>query len=219
MRLRPASAYISGDRTVSHRYGTGMCSDAVRSDLHALTRRKTMRKVTLIFGLIAGAIVSVFMVIGIALWEKSGIVVDNALIGYATMVIALSMVFFGIKSYRDNYQDGKIRFWKGFQVGLLITLIASFMYAITWETYNQVSPSSSAAFIDYYAKCQIDKLKEKGVSPAEIDQEVKKMDDFKRIYRNTAIRFGMTLMEILPVGIIITLISAAVLRKKDFLPA
>jgi hypothetical protein len=178
-----------------------------------------MRKVTLIFGLIAGAIVSVFMVIGIALWEKSGIVVDNALIGYATMVIALSMVFFGIKSYRDNYQDGKIRFWKGFQVGLLITLIASFMYAITWETYNQVSPSSSAAFIDYYAKCQIDKLKEKGVSPAEIDQEVKKMDDFKRIYRNTAIRFGMTLMEILPVGIIITLISAAVLRKKDFLPA
>ena len=178
-----------------------------------------MRKVTLIFGLIAGAIVSVSLVIFIALWEKSGIVVENALVGYAALVIALLMVFFGIKSYRDNYHGGMIRYWKGFQVGLLITLIASFMYAITWETYNQVNPSSSAAFIDYYAKCQIDKLKEKGVSAAEIDQEVKKMDDFKRIYRNTAIRFGMTLMEILPVGIIITLISAAVLRKKDFLPA
>jgi Protein of unknown function (DUF4199) len=191
----------------------------VRPDCHALTRRKTVRKVTLIFGLIAGAIVSVFLVIGIALWEKSGIVVDNALVGYAMMVIALSMVFFGIKSYRDNYQGGKIRFWKGFQVGLLITLIASFMYAITWETYNQVSPSSSAAFIDYYAKCQIDKLKEKSVSAADFDEGVKNMDDFKRMYRNPAIRFGLTLMEILPVGIIITLISATVLRKKEILPA
>jgi Protein of unknown function (DUF4199) len=193
--------------------------DVVRPEFHALTRRKTVRKVTLTFGSIAGAIVSVFLVIGIALWEKSGIAFENALVGYATMVIALSMVFFGIKSYRDNYQGGKIRFWKGFQVGLLITLIASFMYAITWETYNQVSPSSSAAFIDNYARCQIDKLKEKGVSAAEIDQEVKKMDDFKRMYGNPAIRFGMTLVEILPVGIIITLLSAAVLRKKEFLPA
>src|SRR5262249_28044065 len=103
-----------------------------------------MRKVILTFGLLAGAIVSVFMIIGIALWEKAGKVFENALVGYATMVIALAMVFFGIKSYRDNYQSGAIRFWKGFQVGILITLIASLMYAITWETYNQVSPASSA---------------------------------------------------------------------------
>ncbi len=67
---------------------------------------------TLTFGLLAGVIVSVFLVIGIVLWEKAGKVVDNALVGYATMVIALSMVFFGIKSYRDNYQSGAIRFWK-----------------------------------------------------------------------------------------------------------
>ena len=68
-------------------------------------------------------------------------------------------------------------------------------------------------------ECQINKKKEKGASAAEIDQEVKRMDDFKRMYRNPAIRFSITLMEILPVGIIITLISAAVLRKKEFLPA
>jgi hypothetical protein len=178
-----------------------------------------MRKVVLIFGLLAGVIISAFLGVGIALWVKSGKIIENALVGYAAMVIALSMVFFGIKSYRDNFQNGAIRFWKGFQVGLLISLIASLMYAITWETYNLVSPASSEAFIDYYAKCQIDKSKEKGVSAAEIDQQAKDMDDFKRLYRNPAIRFGLTLMEILPVGIIITLISAAVLRKKEFLPA
>lgn len=178
-----------------------------------------MRKVTLTFGLIAGVIVSVFLVIGITLWEKAGKTIDNELVGYATMVIALSMVFFGIKSYRDNYQKGAIRFWKGFQVGMLITLIASLMYAAAWETYNQVRPASSAAFIDYYVECQIDKMKEKGASAADIDREVKRMDDFRRMYRNPAIRFSITLIEILPVGIIITLISAAVLRKKEFLPA
>src|SRR5262245_47225257 len=135
-----------------------------------------MRKVTLTFGLLAGAIVSVFVVIGIALWEKAGKTVDNELVGYATMVIALSMIFFGIKSYRDNYQKGAIRFWKGFQVGLFITLIASLMYAITWETYNRIRPASSAAFVDYYVECQINKMKGKGASAADIDREVKRMD-------------------------------------------
>jgi amino acid transporter len=192
---------------------------AMGSNLHALTRRKTMRKVILTFGLIAGAIISVFLFIFIAVWENSKKMIDSELVGYATMVIALSMVFFGIKSYRDNYQKGAIKFWKGFQVGLLISLIASLMYAITWETYMQVRPASYQAFVDYYIECQINKKKEKGASAAEIDQEVKRMDDFRRIYSNTAIRLGITLMEILPVGIIIALISAAVLRKKDFLPA
>jgi hypothetical protein len=139
------------------------------------------------------------------------------------MVIALSMVFFGIKSYRDNYQKGVINFWKGFQVGLFIALIASLMYAITWEAYIQTRPAGAASFMDacmdMYNDNIINKMKEKGASAAEIDQEVKKMDDFKRMYGNPAIRFGVTLMEILPVGIIITLISAAVLRKKEFLPA
>jgi ABC-type uncharacterized transport system permease subunit len=129
------------------------------------------------------------------------------------------MVFFGIKSYRDNFQKGAIRFWKGFQVGMLITLIASLMYAITWETYLQTRPGSYHAFVDYYIECQINKKKEKGASAAEIDQEVSRGDSIRRMYSNTATRFGMTLMEILPVGIIITLISAAVLRKKEFLPA
>ena len=178
-----------------------------------------MRKVTLTFGLLAGAIESAFMIVGIVLWVKAGIAVDSMLIGYAVMVISLSMVFFGIKSYRDNYQGGKLRFWKGIQVGLLITLTASLMYAITWETYNQVSPASAEAFINLYTKSQIDKLREKGASAVEIDKKAGELDKAMKMYRNPAIRFSITLMEILPVGVIITLISAALLKKKEFLPA
>jgi hypothetical protein len=177
-----------------------------------------MRKVTLIFGLLAGAIVSVFMVVAMALWENGAVNFDSGeLIGYGSMIIALSMIFFGIKSYRDNYQNGAIKFGKGVQVGMLITLIASLMYAATWETYYQTNPELRASFMDKYTDHQVIKMKEKGISAAEIDQKVKEMANMKEMYKNPAIRFGITLLEILPVGIVITLISAGVLRRKEVL--
>lgn len=178
-----------------------------------------MRKVILKFGLLAGAIVSVLMLLNMALWDKGVLNFDSAeLVGYATMVIALSMVFFGIKSYRDNHQNGAIKFGKGLQVGLLITLIASLMYATTWEAYYQTNPNVQA-HLDKYTEHYLNKLKESGASPAELEQQVKKMADLKEMYKNPVIRFGFTLMEILPVGIILALISAAVLRRKETLPA
>src|SRR6266511_3459057 len=106
-----------------------------------------MRKVTLTFGLLAGAVISVFLVIGMAIWEKARNIVASELIGYATMVIALSMIFFGIKSYRDNYQKGAINFWKGFQVGLLIALIASLMYAIPGRLTCRLAPPVRRPFL------------------------------------------------------------------------
>ncbi|MCI0664404.1 MAG: DUF4199 domain-containing protein [Acidobacteria bacterium] len=179
-----------------------------------------MRKVTLIFGLLAGVIISMFMILGFVLYETDVMTTYfSELVGYATMVIALSMVFFGIKSYRDNYQNGAIRFWKGFQVGLLISLIASLMYALTWETYMQSRPASAASFMEKYKESVINKMKEKGASAEKIDQEIKSIEIWMQRYQNPLIRFGITIMEILPVGIIITLISAALLRKKELLPA
>ena len=179
-----------------------------------------MRKVILIFGLLAGVIVSIFLVIIMALCENDTINLDNSdLIGYGSMVIALSMIFFGVKSYRDNYQNGAIKFGKALQVGLLITLVASLIYAAVGEAYYQTSPESQLALMDKYADHHINKMKEEGAPSAEIDQKAKEMAGLKEMYKNPLIRFGMTLAIILPVGIVITLISAAILRKKEFLPA
>jgi hypothetical protein len=179
-----------------------------------------MHKVTLTFGLLAGVIVSVFMVIIMGLCKNGTINFDNSdFIGYGSMVIALSMIFFGIKSYRDNYQNGAIKFGKGFQVGMLITLVASLIYAVAGETYYQIDPQGQAYMMDKYAAHQINKMKEKGASPVKIDQKTKEMADLKEMNKNPLIRFGITLFLILPVGIFITLISAAVLRRKEFFPA
>jgi hypothetical protein len=131
------------------------------------------------------------------------------------MLVALSMVFFGIKSFRDNQNSRKIGFWKGAQVGILISMLASFVYAAGWEVYMQASPANT--FMDEYTEHYINRLKEKGTPQAELDKTVKEMDGMKEMYKNPFIRFGMTLMEIFPVGVIVTIISAAILRKKEVL--
>ena len=179
-----------------------------------------MRKVVLTFGLIAGAVISVYMVIQMSLWAKGVISFDAGyVVGYAGMVIALSMVFFGIKSYRDNYLNGAIKFLKGLQVGLLISLVASLMYAATWEVYYQTNDEIRNTFMDKYTDHLISKMKNEGASQAEMDQKTKEMTDMKEMYQNPLIRFVMTLAEIFPVGILITLLSAAILKRREVLRA
>ena len=175
-----------------------------------------MRKVVITYGLISGAIITSLFLISMYLWSKGIINFDNGeYFGYGSMLVALSMVFFGIKSFRDNQNSRSIGFWKGAQIGILISLLASFVYAAGWEVYMQASPENS--FIDEYTEHYIGKLKEKGTPQEEIDKTVTEMASMKEMYKNPVIRFGMTLMEILPVGIIVTLVSAAILRKKEVL--
>lgn len=97
-----------------------------------------MRRIIVVYGLIAGSIISVLMLFSMFLWTKDVINFDNGeYFGYGSMLVALSMVFFGIKSYRDNQNDRSIGFGKGVQIGLLISLLASLMYAVSWEVYYQ----------------------------------------------------------------------------------
>ena len=175
-----------------------------------------MKKVILTYGLISGSIVAGLMLATIPMWENGIVDFKNGeVIGYTTMVISLSLVFFGIKSCRDNHYNGVISFWKAFKVGIMISLIASVMYALAWE----VSYGFFAK--DFMAKMsahRLETLKSEGRSDAEIQEATAKMETFVEWYKNPLIRFPMTLMEILPVGFIITLISSAILRKKEFLP-
>ena len=177
----------------------------------------TMNRVIITYGLIAGAIVSALMFITIPLWRNDIIAPDKGeLVGYTTMVIALSMVFFGVKSYRDNHQNGTITFWKGVKAGLLITLIASLMYGLSWEVcYRTVMKD----FTTQMTEQSLAKLKKEGATEAAIKKAMDEMADFVEKYQNPFIRFGITLTEILPVGIIISFLSAALLKRRQFMPA
>ncbi len=176
-----------------------------------------MKKVVLTYGLIAGAIFTVFMFGAWPLWKNGTITFENGeILGYSSMVIALSMVFFGVKSYRDNYLQGSITFGNALKVGGLIALVAALGYAISWELYfNLLAPD----FMEKYAAFSIEKAETGGMPAADLQKMITSMDNMKVWYQNPLLRFGMTLMEILPVGVIIALVSAAILRKKEILPS
>ena len=174
-----------------------------------------MKKIVLIYGLIAAAVFAVTQFGASPFWQNGTLPFENGeLVGYTSMVIALSMVFFGVKSYRDNHLNGSVSFGKALQVGLLISLVASLGYAISWEFYfNLIAPD----FMEKYATFAIEKAKSRGAAGIEIQRITTSMDEAKEMYKNPFLRFGMTLTEVLPVGILISLISAALLRKKNFL--
>lgn len=175
-----------------------------------------MTRIVLIFGSIAGLIVGGLWLATWPLHENGTLNMENGmLVGYTTMLIALSLIFFAVKSYRDNQSKGAISFGKAFVIGLWITLVAGIIYALTWEVmYNTIASD----FLDKMITHSVDKMKETGASVEEVMAKKKEMEASFEWYKNPILRFGMTLMEILPVGIIISLITAGLLRKKEFLP-
>lgn len=169
-----------------------------------------MKRIILVYGLIAGLIVTLSMLVAIG----SG--VHSIVLGYLSMLVALSMVFVGIKRYRDEQLGGVIRFWPAMAVGLGISLIASLIYALGWEAYLY---ATDYRFMPEYAASMIEARRAAGASAAEIAQMQAEMDGFIRSYENPLVRLLYTFSEIAPVALIVTLIAAALLRRPGFLPA
>ncbi len=133
------------------------------------------------------------------------------LYGYAAMVVAFSFVFVGIKNYRDKYCNGVITFGKAFKTGFYITLIASTMYVITWLiVYYLFIPD----FMEKYSEHIINAAKAAGETASEIDAKIAEMKPYQEMYKNPLFVVLLTYMEILPVGLLITAISALILKKK-----
>jgi len=173
-----------------------------------------MKKNIIIYGIIAGIIVSVLMVISINYISHVDGKVDyniSLLIGYASMLIAFSLVYVGIRNYRDKYNGGVISFGKAFKIGSMIVLIASTIYVVAWLIdYFFFVPD----FMEKFSAQELDKLKASGASQIEIDKQTKEMANFAKMYKNPFFNAMMTYVEILPVGLIVTLISSLILKRK-----
>ena len=180
----------------------------------APAKNKKMKKNIIIYGLIAGIVVSILMLFSINYISHVDGKVDydtSLLIGYASMLIAFSLVFVGIRNYRDKYNGGVISFGKAFKIGIMIVLIASTIYVVAWLIdYFFFIPD----FMEKYSANMIDKLKASGASQVEIDKQTKEMASFARMYKNPFFNAMMTYVEILPVGLIVTLISSLILKRK-----
>lgn len=169
-----------------------------------------MKKVVWTFGLISGVAISAMMLLTVPFHDAIGF--DRGyIVGYTTMVLAFLFIFFGIRSYRDNVGGGSIGFGRAMAVGTLIAVIASVCYTATWEVvYFKLMPDFAAKYTAY----EVAKVRSSGASQAEIDKRIADLQQFEKMYRNPVINAGFAFIEPLPVGLIISLVSAGILRRR-----
>ena len=170
----------------------------------------------LIFGVIAGFIVGIINFTMFVVMGDQPPLEYGMLIGYAVMLVALSAVFAGIKRHRDIELGGVIRFWPAFGMGVAMSLIAGIFYVTAWEASQAVS---GADFMTIYSNYLVDQARANGESAAAITKLSAELEEFKVLYANPWWRLPMVFTEIFPVGVLVSLISAALLRKPTFLPA
>lgn len=175
-----------------------------------------MLRIILVYGIFSGVIIIGTAIFGIAMADASTDMAALEWVGYLVMIVALSMIFVGIKQYRDRELGGVIRFGTAFKLGLGISLVASAIYVASWEVNLAVTDH---AFIEEYTQSVIEQKRAEGLTGAELAAEIEKQESMKENYAKLYYRLPITFIEIFPVALLITLISAAILRRREVMPA
>ena len=170
-----------------------------------------MMKTVLKFGLLSGAVASALMLLTMRFHDAIGFETGGLILGYTTMVLAFLLIYFGIRSYRDNVAGGKVSFGRAFVVGALIGLVSSICYVAAWEVvYFKFMPD----FMDKYAAHEIEKARASGASEATIATRSEEMAKFNEQYKNPAFNAAVTLAEPLPVALLVALLSAVAVSRR-----
>jgi hypothetical protein len=167
-------------------------------------------------GLVAGAIVGASLLAVSLAYDGQPPPTWGMVAGFASMLIALSAVFVGVKRHRDTAGGGVIRFWPAFGVGLGISLVASLVYVASWELALVLIDGD---FAEMFAQQMVARAEDKGLTGDALAAAVRQAGEFEAMYRNPLYRMPMTFAEIFPVGVLVSLVSAAVLRNPRALPA
>jgi Protein of unknown function (DUF4199) len=170
-----------------------------------------MTRIIFIYGLISGAVVCAGILLTFLLPNAHG----SVWLGYLIMLVALSSILVGVKQYRDDIQGGVIGFWKALAVGVGIAAMAGVAYVIVWEAYLAVTHYT---FTDVYIKSVLAAKRAAHVSGADYQKTVAEMNEFRVQYASPLFRVPMTFIEIFPVGVLVALASAPLLRNSRFLP-
>ncbi|HEX5964858.1 MAG TPA: DUF4199 domain-containing protein [Pyrinomonadaceae bacterium] len=170
-----------------------------------------MKKIVLTFGLISGAISAALMMGTVRFIDQIGFD-RGVIVGYTAIVLSFLLVFFGIRSYRENVGNGYISFGRAFQVGILIALISSIIYVLTWEI---VFHNWLYDFPEKYTSYVIEKARASGASADDIARQTNDMNSLWASYRGSfLVRAAYTFLEPFPVGLLITLVSALILKRR-----
>jgi hypothetical protein len=169
-------------------------------------------KYPLVYGGIAGAMIISIACVVLALDLPGHF--ETPWFGYLVMLVALSLIFVGVKRFRDVECGGVITFRRGFGLGLAMAAVAAFIYILGWEVFLGVTGRD---FMAEYTASTLDAMRAQGAPPAAIEAKNAEMREFAVSYRNPLVRIPITFIEIFPVGLLVALVSAALLRNPRFL--
>lgn len=169
------------------------------------------KRYLLVYGLVGGLIT----LGGFFLWTflNDGDLMSDMqmgqIVGYTFMLLALSTVFFGLRSFREK-NGGMLTFKEGFLNGMIVVMVASSIYVLGWMVYY---PNFMPDFAEEYTQSQITKLESENLSASELETQVEELKAFQEMYEQPLVMAGFTFLEIFPVGLIVTLISSLILRR------
>jgi hypothetical protein len=166
-----------------------------------------MKKTVLIYGVISGVVAAALLLAHVPFMDGGS---KSLLVGYAGIVLSAVVVFFGVRAYRENVGNGKMSFGRGVAVGVLIALISAACYVAAWEVVYYSSPGIA----DHIFDGQVEELIAAGAPQEKVDEKAREVESFKKLYANPFVNVGFTFVEPLPVGLLITLFSAVVLRRR-----
>ena len=171
-----------------------------------------MKKNVIVFGLLTGVVISLMMLYMVSYMYNNPGFEPNMVVGYAAMLAAFSFIFVGIRNYRNKFSNGYVTFGKAFKVGLYISLIASTMYVAVWLVdYYLFVPD----FMDKYTQHALEVTKREGATAAELAVKANELAEEKEAYKNPFMVILLTYIEVLPIALIITLVSALILKKRS----
>jgi hypothetical protein len=191
-----------------------MAPASFATEVGASTRCGDEMKHALTYGLLSGLAIILTMLAGITLGPSSFF--RSEWFGYLVMLVGLTFIFVGVKRYRDVERGGVIRFWPAFALGLGIAAAAGVAYVAVWEVYLAMTDYK---FMDEYIAGIMRARQAQGLSAAALAAEMAKLESMRASYANPLFRIPMTFMEIFPVGFLVALVSAALLRNPKILPA
>ncbi|MEM7248836.1 MAG: DUF4199 domain-containing protein [Acidobacteriota bacterium] len=163
-----------------------------------------------------GVVIFGTMCLGFVIVGPEGTVGGPQWLGFLVMLLGFSVIFVAVKQHRDRDLGGVIKFGRAFLLGLGITMVASLLYTIGWETYRM---AIDPAFIDKWFEAAIEAKKAESLPETELQEFVASMESMRELFAKPLFRLPMTFLEIFPFGLLVSLLSAAVLRKSEVLPA
>ncbi len=171
-----------------------------------------MFRIMLVYGAIAGIVIIAVMSLGMFLGGGGG----SQLQGYLTMLVVLSLIFVGIKRYRDKDLGGVIKFLPAFGLGAGIAAVAAVFYVLSWEASLHLT---DFAWVEDYKQGAIAGYEAKGLTGEALAEKVANLETMMTSYNNPLYRIPITFIEIFPVGLVVALVSAALLRNPKVFPA